>query len=57
MQPEGSARQNKIEITEDLTIPKLFYQQTTKYGKDRVAMREKNSVSGGRLPGRIIWIM
>ena len=41
MQPEGSARQNKIEITEDLTIPKLFYQQTTKYGKDRVAMREK----------------
>ena len=41
MQPEGNARQNKIEITEDLTIPKLFYQQATKYGKDRVAMREK----------------
>ena len=41
MQPEGSARQNKIEITEDLTIPKLFYQKATKYGKDRVAMREK----------------
>jgi len=41
MQPEGSSGQNKIEITEDLTIPKLFYQQATKYGKDRVAMREK----------------
>jgi long-chain acyl-CoA synthetase len=41
MQPEGSARQNKIEITEDLTIPKLFRQQATRYGKDRVAMREK----------------
>jgi len=41
MQLEGSSGQNKIEITEDLTIPKLFYQQATKYGKDRVAMREK----------------
>ncbi len=41
MQPEGSSGQNKIEITEDLTIPKLFYRQATKYGKDRVAMREK----------------
>jgi long-chain acyl-CoA synthetase len=41
MQPEGSARQNKIEITEDLTIPKLFYEQAGKYGKNRVAMREK----------------
>ena len=41
MQPEGSARQNKIEITEDLTIPKLFYHQAARYGKDRVAMREK----------------
>ena len=41
MQHEGSVRQNEIEITEELTIPKLFYQQATKYGKDRVAMREK----------------
>jgi long-chain acyl-CoA synthetase len=41
MQLEGSSDQNKIEITEDLTIPKLFYQKATKYGKDRVAMREK----------------
>ena len=41
MQHEDSVRQNEIEITEDLTIPKLFYQQARKYGKDRVAMREK----------------
>jgi long-chain acyl-CoA synthetase len=41
MQPESSARQKKVEITEDLTIPKLFYQKATKYSKDRVAMREK----------------
>ncbi|MGD9084085.1 MAG: AMP-binding protein [Desulfobacterales bacterium] len=41
MQHEGSLRQTGIEITEELTIPKLFYQQTTKYGSDRVAMREK----------------
>ena len=41
MQPEGNDRQTGIEITEDLTIPKLFYQQAVRYGKDRVAMREK----------------
>ena len=41
MQPEGNDRQTGIEITEDLTIPKLFYQQAGRYGKDRVAMREK----------------
>jgi long-chain acyl-CoA synthetase len=41
MQHEGNARQTGIEITEDLTIPKLFYRQAAKYGKDRVAMREK----------------
>jgi long-chain acyl-CoA synthetase len=41
MQPEGSTGRNKIEIAADLTIPKLFYQQTAKFGKDRVAMREK----------------
>ena len=29
------------EITKDLTIPKLFLQQCKKYGKDKVAMREK----------------
>jgi long-chain acyl-CoA synthetase len=30
-----------IEITKDLTIPKLFYQKAHQYGKNRVAMREK----------------
>ena len=28
-------------ITKELTIPKLFYSQAKKYGKERVAMREK----------------
>ena len=41
MQQESSIKQNGIEIAEDLTIPKLFYQRALKYGKDRVAMREK----------------
>jgi len=41
MQHEGSMHQTGIEITADLTIPKLFYEQATKYGNDRVAMREK----------------
>ena len=30
-----------MEITKDLTIPKLFLRQCRKYGKDKVAMREK----------------
>ena len=30
-----------IEITKDLTIPKLFLRQCRKYGRDKVAMREK----------------
>ncbi len=30
-----------MEITKDLTIPKLFYEKANKYGKERVAMREK----------------
>jgi long-chain acyl-CoA synthetase len=34
-------QQTGVEISEDLTIPKLFYQQAGKYGNDRVAMREK----------------
>jgi long-chain acyl-CoA synthetase len=41
MQHENKLYSNKIEITPELTIPKLFYQQATKFGKDRVAMREK----------------
>jgi long-chain acyl-CoA synthetase len=32
---------SEIEITKDLTIPKLFLQQCKKYGKNKVAMREK----------------
>ena len=31
----------KITITNELTIPKLFIQQAKKYGKNKVAMREK----------------
>ena len=30
-----------IEVTKDLTIPKLFLSQCKRYGKDKVAMREK----------------
>ena len=30
-----------IEITKDLTIPKLFVRQCARYGRDKVAMREK----------------
>jgi len=41
MPHENKRYSNKIEITPELTIPKLFYQQATKFGKDRVAMREK----------------
>jgi len=34
-------QQTGIEITKDLTIPKLFVAQCKKYGKNKVAMREK----------------
>ncbi len=40
MQHEDN-KHNGIQITKDLTIPKLFYEQAEKFGKDRVAMREK----------------
>jgi long-chain acyl-CoA synthetase len=30
-----------MEITEELTIPKLFYEKATFYGKNKVALREK----------------
>jgi len=30
-----------IEVTKDLTIPKLFFSQCKRYGKNKVAMREK----------------
>ncbi|MGD2096029.1 MAG: AMP-binding protein [Desulfobacterales bacterium] len=41
MQHDGSERPTGVEISAGLTIPKLFYQQASQYGKDRVAMREK----------------
>jgi len=41
MQHEDKTYRNNIEISKDLTIPKLFYQQAQNFGKDRVAMREK----------------
>jgi len=41
MQQESKPVSNKIEITPELTIPKLFYQQAMRYGNNRVAMREK----------------
>ena len=41
MQHENNNDSSKIEISKDLTIPKLFYRQATTFGQDRVAMREK----------------
>jgi long-chain acyl-CoA synthetase len=41
MHHENNNDFSKIEIPKELTIPKLFYQQATAFGKDRVAMREK----------------
>ena len=41
MQHENKTDSSKIEISQELTIPKLFFQQAKKFGKDRVAMREK----------------
>ena len=37
----AAAESHKAEISHELTIPKLFCQQAQRYGKDRVAMREK----------------
>ena len=41
MQQEDKSASESVEISTDLTIPKLFYEKATQYGKDRVAMREK----------------
>jgi long-chain acyl-CoA synthetase len=41
MQHENKTGSSKIEIAKELTIPKLFYRQATAFGKNRVAMREK----------------
>ncbi len=40
MQQEGKANVDSS-VTDDLTIPKLFYEKATFYGAERVAMREK----------------
>jgi long-chain acyl-CoA synthetase len=40
--PQGDETgRRRSEITKDLTIPKLFCERTKRYGKDKVAMREK----------------
>jgi len=41
MQQEDKAMAGGLEITEDLTIPKLFWKKAQEFGADRVAMREK----------------
>jgi long-chain acyl-CoA synthetase len=41
MQQEDNAMARGIEITDDLTIPKLFLKKASQFGADRVAMREK----------------
>jgi long-chain acyl-CoA synthetase len=38
--PRGDSRK-EIEITKDLTIPKLWQQTAKRYGNQKVAMREK----------------
>ena len=43
MHHENNIGSNKMEISKDLTIPKLFYQQATTFGKDRVAMRPSST--------------
>jgi long-chain acyl-CoA synthetase len=39
--PGISESERGVDIPKDLTIPKLFLQKATRYGRDRVAMREK----------------
>lgn len=41
MQHAHNTAAGGVEITRELTIQKLFYQQARRYGKSRVAMREK----------------
>lgn len=41
MRQDDSSSQRRIEITRELTIPKLFLDQTRHYGREKVAMREK----------------
>jgi long-chain acyl-CoA synthetase len=41
MPRDGEIGRSGTEITKDLTIPKLFRESAARYGKDKVAMREK----------------
>ena len=41
MQHAHKPATGSVEITRELTIQKLFYQQARRYGESRVAMREK----------------
>ncbi len=41
MQQEDKSASESVNISPELTIPKLFYEKATQYGKNRVAMREK----------------
>ncbi|MBW1893353.1 MAG: AMP-binding protein [Deltaproteobacteria bacterium] len=41
MQQEDKKAKNGIEISDDLTIPKLFLEKARSYGKSKAAMREK----------------
>jgi long-chain acyl-CoA synthetase len=41
MPPGGKTGHLDVDITKDLTIPKLFMKRARMYGNDRVAMREK----------------
>jgi long-chain acyl-CoA synthetase len=41
MQHAHNSASGSVEITRELTIQKLFYQQARRYGENRVAMREK----------------
>ncbi|MDF1593072.1 MAG: AMP-binding protein [Desulfobacterales bacterium] len=41
MQPDVKPDLNGSDVSKELTIPKLFYEKATLYGKNRIAMREK----------------
>jgi hypothetical protein len=46
------------EITKDLTIPKLFRESAARYGKERVAMREKEfgGMTTRRMSNTLLWV-
>ena len=41
MQPDVKTDLNDSDVPKELTIPKLFLEKATLYGKNRIAMREK----------------